>query len=377
LKITFLASAYCWGPSGGMRVIYEHSNRLVTRGHEVSVVYPRRLKYAPPSSEAESLYYKVRRRAGGVVEMFCKPSINWQPVDPRVKSLYVPNSDASYIPDADVIFATAWQTVRSVLEYPMRKGEKFYLIQGYETFMGPKDLVDETWRSYLSKVAVSKWLLEVGEQLGCRDIAYVPNAIDQEHYRLIRPIEERSPRIAMAFSKVPAKASSDGIEALEIVRERYPDIKVVVFGATNVRPSIPKWIEYHCNPPQDFIVREIYNKSSIFMSSSRSEGWSLPPAEAATCGCAMVAADSGGIREYLENGVTGMLSQPSAPKSLAENLCLLLANDGLRVRLAQAGRKRVAEFNWDRSASLLERLLLDAVGRRQGTMQIPLRRRAI
>jgi len=365
MKITFLAPCYCWGPSGGTRVVCEYSNRLVAKGHEVSIVFPRRLKYPPPPLAAEPLYYKLRGMARGAFEMFCKPSINWQPVDPRVKSLCVPSSDVSCVPDGDAIFATAWPTVRSVLEYPAAKGEKCYLIQGYETFMGPKDLVDETWRAPLHKVAVAKWLIELGESLGCRDIAYVPNAINHERYRLIEPIEGRRPRIAMAFSKAAVKGSSDGIEALEIVRKKYPGLRVVFFGTTNFRPSIPKWIEYHSNPPQEFIIQEIYNKSSIFLSPSRSEGWSLPPAESAACGCAIVASDSGGIRDYVENGVTGMLSPSKDPKTLAENLCLLLAKDDLRIQLALAARKRVAEFSWDRSASLLEGLLLNVIRRRQ------------
>lgn len=365
MRITFLAPCYCWAPSGGIRVLYEYANRLVAKGHEVSVVYPRRLKYPPPASETESLYYRIRGWAGDLIAMFSKPSIDWQPIDPRVKSLYVPNSGASHIPDADAIFATAWQTVRSVLECPPKKGEKFYLIQGYETFMGSKALVDETWRAPLHKVATSKWLIEIGEQIGCGNVAYVANAIDHERYRLIQPIEGRPPRIAMTFTKGTLKGSPDGIKALEIVREKHPDLKAVFFGVTNLRPRIPKWIEYYSNPPQEFIIQEIYNKSSIFLSPSWSEGFALPPAEAAACGCAIVATDSGGIRDYLENGVTGMMSPPKDPQRLTENLCFLLANDNFRVRLALAAKKRVIDLSWDRSTSLLEDLLVNVIRRKQ------------
>jgi glycosyltransferase involved in cell wall biosynthesis len=261
------------------------------------------------------------------------------------------------MPDADAIFATGWQTVRSVLECPASKGDKFYLLQGYEIVMGPKELVEETWRAPLRKAAVSKWLIEVGRELGCSDIAYVPNAIDHERYRLMRPIEGRHSRIAMTFSKAPFKGAADGIEALEIVRGSYPNLEVVFFGLTNLRPSIPKWIEYYSDPSQEFIIQDIYNQASIFLSSSWSEGFALPPAEAAACGCAIVATDSGGIRDYVENGVTGLLSPPKDPKSLAENLCRVLDSEDLRVRLALAGKKRVTELSWERSTDLLEDFL--------------------
>jgi glycosyltransferase involved in cell wall biosynthesis len=309
----------------------------------------------------ESLYYRARALATAMIDLVSKPTIDWQPIDPRVKTLYVPSSDSSYVPDGDAIFATAFSTVPSVLEYPPAKGEKFYLLQHYEIYMGPKAVVDETWRAPLHKVAVSKWLMEVGEQLGCKEIAYVPNAIDQERYRLTRPIECRAPRIAMTFSKAAIKGAADGIEALQLARVKYPKIEAVFFGQTNIRPAIPKWIEYHSNPPQDFIIRNIYNGSSIFLSPSWSEGYALPPAEAAACGCAIVASDSGGIRDYVENGVTGLLSQPKDPRSLAENLCLVLGDDDLRLRLALAANEAVAALSWERSTALLENFLKSSI----------------
>src|SRR5262249_27348150 len=151
-----------------------------------------------------------------------------------------------------------------------------------------------------------------------------------------------------AFSKVPVKGAVDGIEALRMARERFPGLEGVVFGQPRLRPRIPRWIEYHSNPAQDFIIRELYNKSSIFLCSSWSEGYALPPAEAAACGCAIVATDNGGIREYVEHGVTGLLSAPKDPEALAENLCLLLGNDDLRIRMAKACHTFVRGLSWDR-----------------------------
>ena len=108
-------------------------------------------------------------KADKLREWVSKPTIDWQRLDPRVKLLFVPDSGARHIPDADAVFATTWYTVRSVLDFPAAKGEKFYLIQAYETWMGPKEMVDATWRSPLHKIVISKWLLELGKELGCKD----------------------------------------------------------------------------------------------------------------------------------------------------------------------------------------------------------------
>jgi glycosyltransferase involved in cell wall biosynthesis len=351
MKITFLMPGYNWDPSGGFRVVYEYANRLVNRGHEVAIVQPLRLKYAPHTDWSTRDW--LRSKAWELASLVYKPKVDWQTVDKRVELLYVRDSESRHIPDADAIFATGWATVRSVLELPQTKGKKCYMIQGYESYHAQKDLVDATWRAPLHKVVIAKWLVDVGKELGCSDVHYIPNAIDQGRYRLDRPIEGRPRQVSMVFSTVPVKGSVDGIEALGIVHEKYPDVKVVLFGLSPAQSWIPKWAEYHRNPPQDFIVEEIYNKSQIFVGSSWVEGFSLPPAEAAACGCAVVTTDSLGIREFIEQGVTGLVSPPKDPEALAKNISLLLDNEPLRVRLAKACHRVISQMNWERSVDQL------------------------
>jgi glycosyltransferase involved in cell wall biosynthesis len=362
MRITFLMPGYMWGPSGGYRVVYEYANRLVSRGHRVNVVHPRRLKFLPPAKLA--FRERLRRGKFGLIELLSTPVIDWHPIDERVKLLFVSNSDERHIPDADVLFATAWQTARPVMECSDAKGEKCYFIQGYETWMGPEELVHETWRAPIRKVVVSKWLFELGNSIGATDLTYIPNAIDGNVYRLIRPISQRTRQVVMVCSPVKLKASRDGIRALEIAKKEFPDLKVVFFGNSRRPTWVPKWITYAKNPPQDRIVNDYYNKSSIVLSPSLSEGFALPPAEGAACGCAIVATDSGGIRDFAEDGATALLSSPGEPQALAKNLCLLLGDDDLRIRLARAVNERIRQFTWDRSSDLLEEFINGTVQRR-------------
>jgi L-malate glycosyltransferase len=355
MRITFLLPGYVWAPSGGPKVVYEYANRLVRRGHEVAVIHPRRLEGCP--KECSTAYQRARASAFRVIEFVWQPSTSWHPIDPKVRLLFPPTSHERYIPDADVIFATSWQSVASVLRYQEIKGQKCYLIQGYEIWRGEKDLVDETWRTPLHKVVVSGWLKEVGEKLGCNDITYIPNAIDHKVYRVFRPIDTRPRQIAMMFSRTAVKGSMDGIKALEIAKQRFPEITAVFFSTSRIDARIPHWIKFYRNPPQNFLIHKILNDSSIFVSPSLSEGFSLPPAEASACGCAVVATDTGGVREYLENGFTALLSPPGDPEQLAANICRLLENDGLRLQLAERCNSAVRRLDWETSTALLERFL--------------------
>lgn len=359
MRVTFVMTGYPWAPMGGYRVIYEYANQLANRGHKVTVVHPRRIESATPAPE-RSLYHWARGLAVKALYMRMKPAVDWHKIDERVQLLFVPALEQQFIPDGDAVVASGWQTAGPVVNLPVAKGNKFYLIQHYEACMGPADIVDATWRLPLRKIVISKWLLELGKKLTSDELTYIPNAIDHEHYRLTRPVEGRRPKVAMMFSKVPFKGAADGVEALRIAREKHPELSAVFFGTSRLKPKVPRWVEYYKNPPQDFIVREIYNNSSIFLCPSISEGFALPPAEAAACGCAVVATDNGGIRDFIESNITGLLSPPRDPKALADNISLLLENEGLRVGLAKACNSRVRGLSWERSASALERLVGDA-----------------
>ena len=118
---------------------------------------------------------------------------------------------------------------------------------------------------------------------------------------------------------------------------------------------------YLNDPPQQHLVENVLNTSSIVLSPSLAEGFGLPPAEGAACGCAMVATDSGGVRDFIVHGETGLLSPPGDPEALARNLCILLREDDRRIRLAEAGRRSVERFNWEHSADLLESFLNHAL----------------
>lgn len=358
MKMTFLMPTYPWCPMGGFKVVYEYANQLVSYGHEVTVIHPQKVKFGPAKeiSLIENLKDVIKAR----LNRDLKPVVDWQKIDPRVKLLYVPDTEPSNVPEGDAIFATAWNTVASVLRYDSSKGMKFYLIQGYETFMGPKSLVDETWRAPLRKIVISKWLLALGKELGATNLEYIPNAVDHDQYRILNPIRGRSKHISMLFSNSAIKGSRDGVAALEIAKLKHPDLSVTFFGTGRHAKWIPKWIQYYRNPPQDFIVRDIYNRSQIFLNASWTEGFALPPAEAACCGCAIVATDSGGIKglhDFVKDSETGLLSMPKDPKTLGHNLCRLLDDEHLRIKLAEAAERTLSNFTWATNARVMESIV--------------------
>lgn len=355
MKITFVLPGYPWRPRGGTKVVYEYANHLVSRGHTVSIVHPRYMRNWLQIMNYGSWWL---RQAVRIFSCFYHPEINWMKIDKRVQMLWVPEPTVKYIPDADAVFATYWITADYVIDYPKTKGVKYYLVQDFYPYLGNKTKIEATWRYPLKKVAISKWIGELMVTAGIskKEIRVIPNGIDLQRFRLLNAIDERPKNIAMMYNKLSYKAPEDGIKALEKVKRKYKDITAVCFGPSKRPRRLPDWIKYYSKVGEEELV-EIYNSSSIFISSSLVEGFALPPAEAMACGCAVAATDSGGIQEYAENEVNALLSKPSDVETLAQNIIRLIEDDVLRIRLAKKGYELIQAFTWEKSTSLLEQFM--------------------
>lgn len=357
MKIAFLLPGYPNKPVGGFRVVYQYANELVKRNHEVKIIHP---FFMPNHSLQDSLKMKIKiilKKIYYSLHLPSAPSIDWQYIDPRVQMIYVPFPDEKFIPDGDIIIATAWHTAEYVNSYSLKKGEKFYFIQHYETWSGPKDRVDKTWLMPLKKIVISSWLKDLGIKLGAKDITVVPNAIEHDKFYLTKKIDDRPKRISMLYHQSDWKGSSDGIKALEIVKKIVPDIQAVFFGVPERANEIPDWIEYVRTPSQEYLRDIIYNNSSIFLCPSWTEGWGLPVSEAMACGCAVVSTENGGVQDFAIHEETALLSPIKDPEKLANNIVRLLRDEKLRVKLAYAGNEKIKQFNFKRSADLFEKVL--------------------
>src|SRR5262245_35826707 len=134
MQITFVLPRYLNSPAGGFKVVYEYANHLQDRGHRVSVVHPRNVAPHPGLKQAIKSYlwpYKINWQDG-------KPA-PWFPINDGVRMLLVPDLREAFVPDADAIFATGYQTAFPVDSYGMRKGRKYYLIQHHEIWDGMED----------------------------------------------------------------------------------------------------------------------------------------------------------------------------------------------------------------------------------------------
>jgi hypothetical protein len=234
LRITFVLPRTGEWASGGFRTVYQYANHLSRRGHVVSVVHPGRLVINPTALDyvKNAVRYALRKLDGRY-----KPD-PWLKMDARVNLSCVPSLSERFVPDGDVVVATAWQTAEWVSQYPKSKGRRFYFIQHLETWNGPEDRVYATWKAPLQKIVPSKWLAEIARGLGETAI-YIPYGLDIDQFQIVTPSEERrANQLMMLYHDAEWKGCDEGLQALYLVHDRDPTIRASLFGV----PARPKTI---------------------------------------------------------------------------------------------------------------------------------------
>jgi len=349
MKITFILPNI--EVSGGVKAVFEFANHLQNRGHNVYVIYP----LLPMSSGTK--WYNIRnllsRYRGAIVRLKQAPCIKW--FNLKANLIRVPTLEEKYVPDADIIVATWWATAYYVSGYGKSKGEKFYLAQHYEIWGGPEEKVNNSYKLGLRIIVNSTWLKNILQnKLGVEVEALILHSpdLDQFYWEDKKKNNDKI-RILMPYRKIPWKGIEDGIKAFEIVREKYPDIQLVMYGPDSGE-NVPKYAEFYEKPSNDKL-REIYNSCDIFVFPSHQEGFGMPPMEAMACKCAVVTTSVGAVPDYTIPGETALVSPPNSPELMAENIIKLVENEELRKGVSEAGYNHVVRnFSWDKAAEKLE-----------------------
>jgi len=100
----------------------------------------------------------------------------------------------------------------------------------------------------------------------------------------------------------------------------------------------------------DSELKALYLQAACFVMPSFYEGFGIPPLEAMSCGCPVIASTAPAIQEVC--GDAALYFSPHQPQELAEQLRRLFADRRLAQRLSQDGLKRAERYSWKESARL-------------------------
>lgn len=175
---------------------------------------------------------------------------------------------------------------------------------------------------------------------------------------------EKCERHSIFFSQsyYPIKGVHIFVEALAIIKEKYPDVTVKIVGKDIfnrqtlkdkfINRSYPQYLRklIKKNGLQGCIrwlgqqseseMIEQYCNANVFVSASTIENSSNSIGEAMLLGMPIVASDVGGIKSLMEHNKEGILYQETAPYMLAEGVFRIFENDSLACRLGENAHKK-------------------------------------
>ncbi len=350
-RITFVLPGR--GLDGGIRVVVACGNRLVERGYDVSIVCLKNRWGRRPRAVLKRLRTDVPRALGLRRDHLDDFTGRLSFVDAKGFSRGVF--------DGDAVIATHWMTASLVADLPSSRGRKYYFIQGAEReFFGPAD-VDATWRLPMHKIVISRRLQEMArDRFDDPNATLMPNAVDHELFHApVRQMHD-PPTVGILYARYHHKGFDVASQVIREVRGRISDLRVVCYGA--VKPSrllpLPAGSEFYYRPAQKRL-RAIYASCDVWLCTSRSEGFGLPPLEAMACRCPVVMTKVSGAAEYLEDGVNGYVTDVDAVSALADRVLRVLSSSRDWERMSDAAYETSKRFDWDRSVDVLEKLLTE------------------
>jgi len=105
--------------------------------------------------------------------------------------------------------------------------------------------------------------------------------------------------------------------------------------------------------------REELSKAWLLIHPAHHEGWGTVVMEAAAASVPTLAFNVAGVRDSVEDGVTGLLATDE--RNFESKWIELARESTLRLNMASAAQARAATFTWDRAVDLFEQVLESAV----------------
>lgn len=157
---------------------------------------------------------------------------------------------------------------------------------------------------------------------------------------------DRPFRLALLGHHLPTKGQADAIRAVGLLRGRGREIRLTLVGACS-----PRYLhelrdlarQVGAEARTEFVAftndRWPYlRRSHVALMCSRCEAFGRVTVEAMKIGIPVVGSDSGGTRELIRDGWSGLLYPPGQPAELAERIERLYDDPALREALARNAR---------------------------------------
>ena len=184
-------------------------------------------------------------------------------------------------------------------------------------------------------------------------IFIIPNFVTYFPEKII-PYSERQNRIICVGRLTMQKGFDYLIDAWSLISNNYPEWKIDIFGHGELEEDLNKMIMYNnlessiiIHKPTERIYEE-YEHSTIFILSSRYEGFALVLLEAMSCGVPCISFDCpNGPSDIISQGENGILVPYADINKLAESIEWMIEHNQDRQKMSENARNTAHSYTQD------------------------------
>ncbi|MGZ7208618.1 MAG: glycosyltransferase family 4 protein [Methanobacterium sp.] len=190
-----------------------------------------------------------------------------------------------------------------------------------------------------------------------RRIKVIPNGVDLKLVDSISKEEKEKDSVIYVGRLAPHKHVDDLINAINSLKKDFKDLNLKIIGEGTQKDNLIKLVNnLNLNGRVDFlsnieyseVIRNMKNSAILVLPSTR-EGFGMVLVEANACNLPVIAYNSGGVVEVIEDKKNGFLVEPRNNNELIQKIRFLLQNEDIAREMGVYGRKKAEKlFNWDK-----------------------------
>jgi GT2 family glycosyltransferase len=328
------------GHSGGIKIGFEHANKLDPKKFQVEI--------------------------WGLDSHDCP----WK-VEPHVKLKMFEDYDAiekALEPEKALKVGTWWETLEPVWLSSIKNGIPICFLQEFEAWFYDKE--DVTARSavvasykrefrYFTTASYQRDELEEATNINIRPECIIPCGYDDQTYKPLDG-QNREEDVILAlgrkfFQKNFQFIFSGWKQSLESVKTRMWLFGYDSDALAKLSPNMKSF-----GAPSNKQVNELYNQATTLVQASLHEGFCLPALEAMASGCPLICTDMHGNRDFCQDGYNCLMVAQNDQDALSEAITKLIKNKKLQQKLREGGIKTAKKYTWNAIIPRLENFYQEA-----------------
>lgn len=245
-------------------------------------------------------------------------------------------------------------------------------VSGTYVFLAEK-LVDYFYKK-TKMVVVSQSTLDEFIERGFNPANFeiIENAIEQEVFPMNVGNKNLFPTVTY-FGRLKKYKSPDHLlKAFAKIKLKFPNAELYIMGRGDFQPELERlanslgiadsttFFGYVTEEQK----KELLTKSWVAVNTSMKEGWGITNIEANACGTAVISANVPGLRDSVNEGISGELYEYGNIDDLANNIEKIIRDANTLQKYSNGAVEWASRFSWDKSAAKMFEIIKAVSGKK-------------